>query len=305
MLWLYILLFFLILVAVCFLLGQSLASHAMGIHRQTLEEARAWQEAHYDISWYDQLQKTSYVVSSYDGYLLHAEYIHNPSSLHRCVILSHGYTDNHFGSLKYTKMYLDLGFDVLLYDLRGHGSNEETFCTYSIQEAKDLAEVIQDTRKRFTDLTFLGLHGESLGAATSVAVLKYAPDIDFVVEDCGFSEITSILRAGLVKMHLPGALVHLASLCARLRYGVWFHDMRPIDSLRGNRIPILFLHGAEDDFIPPSHAESMQSVTEGFCERYLIPCAGHAASILTAPEAYQSHVQSFLEQISNPVHQAT
>ena len=48
-------------------LGFYLAGYSMRIQRQTLEQARAWQEAHYDLSWYDGLQKTDYTVNSDDG----------------------------------------------------------------------------------------------------------------------------------------------------------------------------------------------------------------------------------------------
>ena len=43
-------------------MGFFLANYSMTGNRQTLEEARAWQEEHYDLSWYDPLEKTDYKV---------------------------------------------------------------------------------------------------------------------------------------------------------------------------------------------------------------------------------------------------
>ena len=277
--------------------GFYLASFSMRIKGQTLEQARAWQEAHYDVSWVDRTEKKDYTVTSFDGYVLHVHRLVQPGSSGRYIILSHGYTDNHIGSLKYAKMYLDLGFQVILYDLRGHGENEKTFCTYSIRERRDLAALIEDTRKRYPDLTVLGLHGESLGSATSIAVLESKPPVDFVVADCGFSEIESVMRSGLNTMRLPGWLVHAASLCARIRYGWSYRDMRPIDSLADNEIPILFIHGAQDDFIPPSHSRMMAQATKGYSELHLIEGAAHARSMLTAPEEYRRIVEAFLHKV--------
>lgn len=278
-------------------LGFALAGFSMGIRRQSLEEARAWQEAHYDLSWYDPLEKEDYTVKSRDGYVLHVELLRNPRPTDRYVLISHGYTDNRFGALKYAGMYLDLGFHVLIYDLRGHGANEPTFCTYSVRERSDLNALIRDSRQRYPDAKVFGLHGESLGAATSVACLQYRPPIDFVVSDCGFSEISSVMEGGLRQMHLPGGLIHLSSLFAKLRYGYSYGQMRPIDSLAGNQIPILFLHGAEDDFILPAHAQAMYEADPGYRELCLIPGAGHAASVLTAPEEYRKHVSAFLDKV--------
>ena len=283
----------LLILLVC--IGFFFAGYSMTIRRQTLEEARAWQEAHYDLSWYDPLEKEDYTVTSYDGYVLHAQFLRNPKQTDKYILISHGYTDNRFGALKYAKMYLDQSFHVIVYDLRGHGLNDPTFCTYSIRERKDLLAMIQDSRQRWPDMALFGLHGESLGAATSIAVLEEYPPVDFVVSDCGFSEITSVLKGGLKQMHLPGFITELASVCAKIRFGYSYDEMRPIDSLIGNRIPILFIHGAEDSFITPEHSKKMMKDTEGYAEVHLIPGAGHAQSILTDPETYRQLVSSFLK----------
>ena len=280
-----------VLLVIIVILGFLLARFSMGIKRQTLEEARQWQD-------YDKLEKVDYTINSYDGYVLHAQYLKNPESTDRYVIISHGYTDNHIGSLKYTKMWLDTGFNVVLYDLRGHGENEVTFCTYSIRESQDLIEVINDTRKRYDNIRVLGIQGESLGSATSIASLKYQPEIDFVVADCGFSEITSVMQAGLRQMHIPGCMVHVASVCAKIMYGYYYHEMRPIDSLKDNELPIMFVHGEADDFILPQHSINMQKETKGYSELHLIKDATHAASVLFAPEEYQKLLKAFLEKVN-------
>lgn len=277
-------------------LGFFLAKIPMTGRRQTLEEARAWQEEHYDLSWYDPLEKTDYTVKSRDGYILHAQFLKNPGDTDRYILISHGYTDNRFGALKYAYMYLELGFNVIVYDLRGHGLNEPAICTYSIRESQDLLAMIQDSRERFRNMAILGIHGESLGAATSVAVLKEKPPVDFVVADCGFSDIVPVLKGAMKGMHLPGFLVYLVSVCARIRYGYSFREMRPIESLRENHIPILFIHGAEDSFILPEHSERMKAATKGYAELHLIPGAGHAMSILTDPKKYQAIVRGFLTE---------
>lgn len=272
------------------------ANFSMSIRRQTLEDARAWQESHYDLSWYDPMEKEDYTVTSYDGYVLHAQFLRNPEKTGKYILISHGYTDNRYGALKYAKMYLDQGFNVIVYDLRGHGLNEPAFCTYSIRERKDLLTMIQDSLQKWPEMTLFGLHGESLGAATSIAVLEEKPLVDFVVADCGFSEIIPVLKGGLKQMHIPGIITELASVCAKIRFGYSYQEMRPIDSLADNEIPILFIHGAEDHFIPPEHSQRMMKDTKGYAEVHLIPGAGHAESILTDPETYQQLVSSFLEK---------
>ena len=271
-----------------------LPSFTMTGRRQTLEEAFAWQSDHYDTGFYGGLEKTDYIVKGFDDYALHAEFLKNPTPTDRYVILSHGYTDNRNGSLKYVPMYLELGFNCILYDLRGHGENAPDFTTYGVREARDLICLIEDTRARYDNISLLGLHGESLGAATTITSLKYRPNVDFVVADCGFSDIENVLKGGYRSVHAPACLFEIADFTGRLRYHYSLKEMRPIDSLDENTVPICFIHGAEDSFILPGNSEAMAGRTKGYSEIHLIPGAGHAQSVLTAPEDYKAYVEQFL-----------
>ena len=274
-----------------------LPSFIMTGQRQTLEDAFAWQTDHYDTSFYEGLEKTDYIVNGSDRYELHVEYLKNPEPTSKYMILSHGYTDNRMGSLKYVKMYLNLGFNCIIYDLRGHGENEKTFTTYGVREGKDLICLIDDTRSRYSDISVLGLHGESLGAATTITSLKYKPEVDFAVADCGFSDIENVLKEGYRNAHVPAWLVDIADATGKIRYHYSIKEMRPVDSLDENTVPILFIHGAEDQFILPKNSEDMADRTKGYYELYMIRDAGHAESILTAPEKYQDYVSGYLDYL--------
>ena len=274
-----------------------MAYKSMQIRSETLEEAWKWQEERCDLSWYDPLEKTDYTVKSDDDYTLHVQLLKNPGDTNRYVIISHGNIDNRFGALRYAYMFLEQGFNVIIYDLRGHGMNEPALCTYSAKERKDLLALIRDSRERYPNMMFLGLHGKSLGAATSVAVLEEKPPVDFVVADCGFSEMVPVLKAKLRGMHLPAFLVNLGSVCAKICFGYSYSDMRPIDCLKENHIPILFIHGAADELIPPEHSEKMHRATAGYSELHLIPGAGHSMSIFTDPETYSNLVKNFIGKV--------
>lgn len=292
--WILVILAVLALLAV--LLSLWLAGYVMTGKRQTLNEAMQWQSEHYDTSFYDALEKEDYTVDSYDGYTLHVQLLKNPGPVTKYMLLSHGYTDNRMGSLKYAKMYLDLGFNCIIYDLRGHGENESTFTTYGIREGQDIAALVKDTRERYPELTQLGLHGESLGAASTVNSLQYKPEVDFAVADCGFSDIENVLRGGFKSAHLPAFFVDLTDFGAKIRYHYSIKAMRPIDSLDDNEVPLLFIHGAEDAFILPKNSEDMAARTKGVHELHLIEKAGHAESVLTDPALYAQYVREFLTE---------
>ena len=287
------------LLALLIVAGFCIAGLIMAVKPCTLDDARAWteQEEHLDLSWYDKLEKKDYTVTSYDGYVLHAQFLKNPGDTNRFVIISHGNTGNRFGSMKYACMYQEKGFNVIVYDLRGHGVDEPTFCTYSVRERKDLMAMILDGRDRFPHASLFGIHGESLGAAASIAVLEEKPPVDFVVADCGFSDIVPVLKTKASDMHAPDFLIDLASVFVRARFGCSFSQMRPIESLDKNMIPILFIHGEDDHFISPEHSKRMKEATKGYAEIHLFSGAGHAMSILADPKAYREYVDKFLAEL--------
>lgn len=274
-----------------------LASYVVNGKRQTFEEALNWQSERYDTSFYNETEKEDYTVQGDEGYLLHVQLLKAAEKSSRYVIITHGFTDNRMGALKYARFYRQQGFNCVIYDIRGHGENEKTFTTYGKKEGKDLALLIEDTRKRYTDLTALGLQGESLGAASTIMSLRYHPQVDFAVADCGFSDIENVLRNGIKNMKLPGFLADMQNLGLMMRYGCSFKDMRPIEALADSSVPVMFIHGEDDTLIDPKNSQDMFNAAKGYKEIHLIPRAEHALSAIVAPEQYLGYIRSFLEKV--------
>ena len=269
----------------------GLASYILRIPRQSLEQALDWQRDHYDISWLETTPQEPYTVTSWDGYILHAVVLRPAVESRRYVILSHGYTDNRWGSLKYARLYLDLGWNCILWDLRGHGANEPGLCTYGMTEGRDLAELVKDARSRFGEALTLGLHGESLGAATTVSALRHGPEVDFAVADSPFADIVNVLEG-----KAPALLVKLANPGAKLRCGIALTEMRPIDAVLRSRVPLLLFHGTADSFISPENSRRIYNAAQGVKELHLIEGAEHAQSVFTDPEGYRRILTAFLEK---------
>lgn len=274
-----------------------LASYVVNGKRQTLEEAFKWQSERYDTSFYDAAEKDEYTVQGDGGYLLHVELIKAPQDSSMYVIITHGYTDNRMGALKYARFYRELGFNCVIYDIRGHGKNEKTFTTYGKKEGKDLALLIEDTRNRYPGLAVLGLQGESLGAASTIMSLRYHPQVDFAVADCGFSDIENVLRDGIKSLKMPGFLADMQNLGMMMRYGCSFKDMRPIEALSDSGVPVMFIHGAGDTLIAPKNSQDMYDAAKGYKEIHLIPGAEHALSAIVAPDLYLGYLRGFLDRV--------
>lgn len=55
------------------------------------------------------------------------------------VILFHGYTGEKSGTLPEAKVFLEMGYPVLLVDFRGSGDSSESYTTIGYDEAEDVA----------------------------------------------------------------------------------------------------------------------------------------------------------------------
>ncbi len=247
---------------------------------------------------YDSLEKEFVRIPSFDGYELRGIYLSADKESRRFVITSHGIMDNLHGGIKYALLYHKLGFNVIMYDLRNHGMNKETYSTMGIRESKDLREVIGYVRKRFGEDVIVGIHGESLGCATSILCLDDSLKLAFCVADCGFSNLYQLIRHLMkTEYHVPSFFLHIGNVIVKLIYRFSFSQNRPIDVLKNNHTPILFVHGENDTFIPTQMSRDMYEANAGYKEIYIARSAEHAASIDVNPGKYYEVLKNFIQKV--------
>lgn len=245
---------------------------------------------------FDTVEKESLSIPSYDNYLLHGLYLKNNSD--KYVIITHGWMDNMYISIKYAMLYHELGFQVIIYDLRHHGANKRSHVTMGIREARDLLAVIDYVRARFGQDIVLGIHGESLGAATCILSLKEKQDLSFCVADCGYSDLGRLVATAVKSLfHLPVFLIYPADLWCRLLYHFSFFSIKPVEVLTENTVPILFIHGTADRLIPCTMSQEMFEANKGKKQLVLFDGAEHARSVFSDPGKYRNTLGAFLSKL--------
>ena len=291
-----------VLVVLLLLVSVALCTYAVFPKRRGLEETKKIELEKPYLKGMEFPAKEVYTVQSYDGYVLHAEYIETDPQSKKFVLISHGYTYTRYGSYKYAYLFQKLGFNCIIYDDRGHGENKKCRCMFGIRESKDLLAMIEDTYRRFGEEIFLGLHGESMGSGLSLMAMRYKPNVRFLVADCGYGRLQEVL-CGKVKeiFHLPGFFAYPASFVCRILYGFSLTKVNPEEALYENEIPICFIHGKEDKFIPCSQSEKMHEINKGYSELHLFPGADHAKSIDSDVKRYEDVLRAFVEKVCTQV----
>lgn len=287
--------FFLVISVVLVLL----ARFAVRPKVHTLEYEMDFLKNRYDFTKGETLAiENEHTVETYDGHKLWVGLVSgNPENKHY-VVLSHGYTSTRYGMYKYAVLWRKLGYNCVIYDNRGHGVNKPATITFGVRESRDLMAVIEDTYERYGRDIHIGLHGESMGAGLQLMALSHKPNVDFIVNDCGYSEILPVLRWKVKQgFGLPGWLADAAAPYCKLFFGFSFKEVRPIDRLKENEIPICFVHGTEDTFTAHWHSEKMYETNKGYKELHLFEGVDHAECISTDWERYFKMMKTFVEKV--------
>ena len=294
-----LILLILFVIVLILLIGFCLMKYVIKPKRISMEESISIEKSKNFWGDYDSYPKEEMNIESFDDYLLHGILLKNTSD--KYVIITHGYTYTRYGSVKYANIFYSLGYNVYLYDLRHHGANANSYCSMSYLEGQDIIAIKEALKSRFGKDIQVGLHGESLGAASSIAALGLSREFTFCIADCGFSDLSELLIYQARRlMHMPGWIVHVASGFLRIIYHYSFYEVKPITGLHNNLTPILFIHGENDDFILPSHSKKMYEACN-LChkELFFIPNAKHAESYESDPQQYATVVHAFLERIAH------
>lgn len=247
---------------------------------------------------YQHLPKKEVSILSPFGYELKL-ILAEPHPTNRYIIISHGVTENKINSVKYMNLFLARGFNTVIYDHRRHGESGGTSTSYGFYEKFDLKAVINWLKAEKGANILLGIHGESMGAATMLLYAGMVEDgADFYISDCAFSDfkeqLTYLLKRDIKFPSKP--LLPVADLFLRLREKYSLSDISPISVIHQVKNPILFIHSKKDDYILPSMSEALYDKKIGPKKLFLAELGGHAQSLNENKEEYEAAIDDFLQE---------
>ncbi len=240
-------------------------------------------------------------ITSFDGLKLSALYI--PAAVEKpkgTMIVFHGYRSLATVDFAPEVEFLhNLGYRLIVPYQRSHGESEGRYIAYGVNERFDCRDWARYAEKRFGPGDIF-LSGISMGSAT----VMMASDLDLpenvrgIIADCGFTTPWDIMAHVAKKdYNLPAfPLLNLVDLIARARgkYSLKGADSRK--ALARTKLPVLFIHGEQDDFVPLSMTRENFQACAGEKELYLVPGAGHAQSFSVDPLGCQEKIKAFLEK---------
>ncbi len=255
--------------------------------------------------WYDDLKAEGILkdttIVGYRNFNVHACYVpaKDPATAKGTAIVVHGYGDNHFVFLYLVRMYRDeFNYNVLFPDLQYHGYSEGDHIQMGWYDRYDVEKWIEVAHNIFHD-DFMVLHGVSMGAAT-VMMASGDPLPEYVrciVEDCGYSSVVMQFNHNRKQNFgfIPPDVLQSASLVTKKQHGWGFWEASAAKQLEKCTLPMLFIHGDADDFVPIDHLwVNYNAKKQGYKEYWVAPGAVHANSFQKHPEEYKARVADFL-----------
>ncbi|MGG0644419.1 alpha/beta hydrolase [Sporosarcina gallistercoris] len=253
------------------------------------------------IDWVHDQEFEELTLESRDGLQLSGYFLPAASPTKKLVILTHGYLGNAkqmglFGIF----YYQELGYNIFMPDARGHGKSEGEYYGFGWPDRLDLIDWTNRLVERLGSDTEVVYHGLSMGAATVLMASGEAElpsQVKAIVADSPYGSVYQLFAYQMNRMfHLPAfPLLDSTSLVTKMRAGYLFKEASALKAVRKTEVPILYIHGKADTFVPVKNAIELYENTSSSSEIFLVEDANHGESYAAQPEEYKQKVQQFLD----------
>ena len=229
-----------------------------------------------------------------DGLTLRGWWV--PGTRPESVVMIHGLSNNRTEPLDKAGYLHQAGYNLLVFDLRGHGQSDGGGTTMGYREPEDARAAVAEARSLAPGP--VALFGYSLGASIAVEEGSADPGVSVVVEDSGFSSVGDVFVArfshvtGLPGVPWAAALVAFGQ--ADIGTSLW--AVQPLADAARLRKPLLAIVGGEDTIVPPSEGLAIFGAASGPKQLLMVPGAGHVQAYTTATAQYERTVLDFLSR---------
>ena len=255
-------------------------------HRRRIEDG---------LTWFDSQSKEDIYINSFDGLKLHSVYVKSVAESDKLIIMFHGYRSSYKDFACAFEYYSGLGFDMIVVDQRAHGQSEGKTISYGVKERFDVVSWVEYAKERFGSDTDIFIDGISMGASTVMMASDIVKGVKGIVADCGYTSPKEIITCVAKSMHVPKIFVYPVGFMARI-FGKFDYSYSTKQSLAKTNIPVIFIHGLADDFVPSYMTEQNYDACASRKMMHLVENATHGYSFLVDEEGVKSALEKFITE---------
>ena len=219
----------------------------------------------------------------------------------RVLVAMHGWRSSwnmDFGMI--ADFWHNEGCSILFAEQRGQNKSEGEYMTFGYMERYDCLDWVNFVNERTENRYPVYLAGVSLGASTVLmaAGLDLPENVKGVIADCGFSSAYGIW-SHVVKVNMKlsyGLRGKVIDAYCKKHIGATSKEISTVEAMRKTKLPILFIHGSDDMFVPLEMSFENYKACAAPKEILVVPGAIHGQSYDVDRGKYESANKFFWDK---------
>lgn len=212
-------------------------------------------------------------------------------------ILVHGWGRNLSRMLPYIRNFHTLGYNLLAFDARSHGSSTPvkipTVWTFT-QDTCAAVNFISESH--LVSSQEIGAVGLSIGGGAVINAASLEDRIHSVITVGAFSHPVEVMKLGFQEKHIP--YIPFGWLFFKymgFRFRLNFNKIAPINNIPNTHADILLIHGDEDPTVPLAQGKVLlEAGNPETTHLWVVPGKGHS-DCHTHPRFWEK-IKSFLQE---------
>jgi pimeloyl-ACP methyl ester carboxylesterase len=192
------------------------------------------------------------------------------------IILLHGWSRNLSRTLPYIQALHPMGYNLLAFDARNHGSSSPIERPTVGTFAQDVVSVVKFLKQQ-GETGQIGVFGLSVGGGAVINAAGWNDQIRSVITIGAISHPVAVMKHEFQKQRIPGVLASLLMGYMRRRYKVDFDAIAPVNNICKSSAEFLLIHGEQDETIPVEQARALfEAGNSEKTHLWLVPQKGHS-----------------------------
>ena len=264
--------------------------------KRTDEEKNAAKEA---ATAFEGREHETVEITSYDGTKLVGHYFKakNPK---RVIIAMHGWRSAwNYDYAGISEFFERNGCSVLYAEQRGQNASGGDYMGFGVIERYDCLEWAKFLADGECCDIPIYLYGVSMGAATVMMTsnLDLPKNVSGIIADCGYTSPKEIWQHVIENnLHIPYAFIAGRVDKEYKKYINAECDYSCEEALSETKIPLLFIHGTDDKFVPIEMTYRNYKACASSKELLIVPGAGHAKCYALEKERYEIRMREFFKK---------